>query len=92
MLEQEEQRYLGRRVENLGANVEKWCDQTGNGSSTIDLCKSHAARLDKDPHCYDRILQPFGTDGWGGDIEHPNFDDSDYRCAIPNCKILLGGW
>ena len=95
--EEEELRYLGRRVENLGANVSAWCKRTGNGSSTVDLCKSHAARLDKNPNCYDGILKPSNGDpvggaGWGGDAKHPNYDECDYRCAIPDCQVLLGGW
>jgi hypothetical protein len=93
----EEPRYLGRRVENLGTNVSEWCEKTGNGSSTVDLCKAHAKQLDRDSHRFDEYLFPYNGDpvgegGWGGNVEHPNYDDDDYRCAIPNCNILLGGW
>lgn len=92
-----EPRSHGRRVENLGKNVGEWCEQTGNGSSTYDLCEHHARQLDKDPHAYDTILRPYngdpiGIDGWGGDVAHPNYDDDEYRCTIPDCKVLLTGW
>lgn len=95
--EEEEYRFRGRRVENLGANVSAWNERTGNGSSTHDLCTSCARQLERDPYCYDGILFPYngdpvGEDGWGGDVEHPNYDECDYRCAIPDCKVLLGGW
>ena len=95
--EEEEPRYLGRRVENLGANVSAWSEKTGNGSSTFDLCKAHAEQLDENPHRFDAILQPYngdppGEDGRGDNVEHPDYDECDYRCAIPNCRVLLGGW
>jgi hypothetical protein len=93
----DEIRYRGRRVYNLGANVEAWNKETGNAISHKDLCKVHAAVLDRDPHVYDRILladcgDPQGIDGWGGEADHPNYDDDEYRCALPHCRVLLGGW
>lgn len=95
--EEEEPRFPGRRVENLGKSVEEWSEQTGNGSSTIDLCESHARELDQDPHCFDEHLRPYngdpvGEDGWGGDCAHPPYDECDYHCAIPDCQVLLGSW
>jgi hypothetical protein len=101
--EEEEPRYLGRRVENLGKNVHEWCERTGEGSSTHDLCKAHAEQLDRNPHRFDTYLKPYGTgrdgsveplgeDGWGGDVVHPNYDELSERCAIPDCRVLLGGW
>jgi hypothetical protein len=96
--DENEQRYLGRRVENLGKNVTDWSTRTGNGASTIDLCNSHAVELDTHPHRFDGVLHPYGDgepvgeDGWGGDVEHPNYDESAIRCAIPTCQVLLGGW
>jgi hypothetical protein len=91
----EEQRYLGRRVENLGANVSAWNAVTGDGSSTHDVCKAHAEALDENPHRYDALLipyngDPFGEDGWGGDVEHPPYDQEMIRCAILTCQVLLG--
>jgi hypothetical protein len=82
----------GVRVDNLGANVDEWCQKTGNGSSTYDLCVGCAASLASDPHCYDKQLQPYngdpqGVDGWGDSVDHPPFDDDHYRCTI--CKVRL---
>lgn len=95
-MKKEEPRYLGRRVSNEGPSVSAWSEQTGNGSSWYDLCKSHAEQLDRDSHHFDEYLKPWngdppGEDGWGGDCAHPNYDDDEYRCAIPDCKVLLGG-
>jgi hypothetical protein len=96
--EEEEPRYPGRRVTNLGKNVEEWSDRTGEGSSTYNLCRYHARWLDSDPHCFDNELNPYhidepvGEDGWGGDVEHPNFDDDEYRCVLKDCRCLLTGW
>lgn len=94
---EEEPRYLGRRVSNLGANVSAWSDQSREGSSVFDLCKAHAEQLEKNPHRFDDVLKPYngdpiGEDGWGGDVVHPNYDDEwdDCRCAV--CGVLLGGW
>lgn len=95
--EEEEPVFAGRRVSNLGANLEEWNERTGNGASTYNLCESHARDLDRDPHCFDDYLSPYngdpvGEDGWGGDVEHPNFDDDENRCYLPFCRRKLTGW
>jgi hypothetical protein len=71
------------RVENCGANVETWCESTGNGSSTHDVCKACARLLERNPHSL--RLQPYngdpvGTDGWVGEIDHPEYAGEDYSC------------
>ena len=81
------------RVENLGKNVLEYCRQTGNGSSTHDLCPDCANQLEDDPNCFNSILKPYnsgepeGDRGWGGDCAHPDYADDDYKCEI--CKVPL---
>lgn len=76
------------RVENRGANVEQWCQRTGNGSSTHDLCRYCADDLDSLqllPRYH--TDEPLGDEGWGGNIEHPPYEDDDYICFI--CDTTL---
>lgn len=83
------------RVENCGENVGDWCEETGEGSSTYDVCRSCAADLSKNPHRYDNKLKPYGwagepagTDGWANDgCEHPDYADEDYHCAVCDKRL-----
>ena len=83
------------RVENMGDNVTEWCTASGEGSSTFDVCKGCAAKLETDPHRYDDELavygphEPDGTDGRGGDCSAPDYDDEEYNCAV--CDRRLTG-
>ncbi len=83
----------GIRVENLGANVSAWCKKTGEGSTTYDLCVTCHAELLNDPHSLDNDLtpqgpgEPQGEDGYGGDVEHPSYNDTEYNCTI--CGTVL---
>lgn len=84
------------RVENLGENVDRWCHENGEGSSTYDVCSEHHDELVNDPHAHNTTLIPYGSrepqgeGGWGGDIEHPDYDSfSPYFCAI--CGVELSG-
>lgn len=77
------------RVENLGANVNHWHkhEARGEGSSTFDVCRSCWHDLDADAHAYDAELTPYngdpdGTDGRGGDIGHPPYEDGEYECEV----------
>ena len=79
------------RVENLGPNVDDWYknhNPDGAGTSTHDVCKNCHDDLKDDPHCADDELKPYhtnepqGTDGWGGDVEHPPYEDDFYSCAV----------
>ena len=77
------------RVENLGPELDAFCRETGNGSSTYDVCAECAEELRDDPHCHNDKLKPFngdpqGSEGWGGDVEHPPYDELDYTCVICN--------
>lgn len=80
-------------VENLGANVHAWCERTGNGSSTYNLCRDCHDELTVNPHAFPAVLRPYngdpvGVDGWGGDVEHPPYGEfEDDRCAC--CGALL---
>lgn len=81
------------RVEALGKNIDKFCRETGDGSSTYDVCRDCHNDLVNDPHCYDDELGVYNgepdepEDGWGGEVEHPDYVDEDYRCAV--CNELL---
>lgn len=80
------------RIENNGDSVSEWCERTGNGSSTHDVCKPCYNRLEKNPHLFDSKLDryngdPLGEEGWGGDVCHPPYEGEDYSCEI--CKRKL---
>ena len=81
------------RVYNAGENVDKWCDETDEGSSTLDVCASHYRDLKYDPHTYDDQLKPYNGDpkgdaGWLGEAAHPPYAEEDYECEI--CGKVLG--
>lgn len=81
------------RVENLGNNVNEYCERTSNGSSTWDICRECAADLEDSPHIFDKELSPYnndepeGDEGRGGDVDHPPYEECDYKCVI--CKKVL---
>ena len=80
------------RVENCGANVSAYCEESGEGSSTYDLCSYCASELEDDPHAHDAVLEPYngdphGDDGWDGDVEHPCYSEDDYRCEVCSSKL-----
>lgn len=85
------------RVENIGDNVSAWCDATGEGSTTHDVCKGCARMLDGDPHYHDGDLkpegwsmrggnghEPQGDEGWFEGPWHPDYDEQypPYTCAV----------
>ena len=78
------------RVENNGANVTNWCLQTGNGSSTHDVCNACYKSIQKNPHV--SSLKPYngdplGDQGWWGEIEHPSYSGDDYTCEVCDKKL-----
>jgi len=81
------------RIENIGANVTAWCDKYGDGSSTYDVCSYHHREITDSPHAYAHKLLPYGTNepvgdaGWGGDVEHPPYEDEGYCCAVCGRKL-----
>ena len=82
------------RVENCGENVSQWCEETGEGSSTLDLCNFCARQLKHDPHVFGDNLQPYngdpvGTDGWFAGVEHPSYSGEGYGCDV--CGETLSG-
>lgn len=78
------------RLENCGPSVDKFCRETGNGSSTHDVCR-HCAPADgefiKDKGLVPYNGDPEGEEGWTGEVEHPCYSECDYRCVI--CKAKL---
>lgn len=84
------------RVENLGSNVDHWHRERGDGSSTHDVCLGCHRKLVANPHVYDEVLKPYNTgepqgeDGWGGDVEHPDYEHEDYSCVVCNKKLKMG--
>lgn len=81
------------RVENMGENVTEWCEKTGDGSSTFNLCTDCHDVLEDDPHAFDKKLKPYGDgepegdEGRGGDASHPSYDEDDYTCDVCGCKL-----
>jgi hypothetical protein len=82
------------RVENLGENVQAWCDASQQETgTTYDVCAACFRVLQEDPHAFDRQLlprtagEPRGADGWGGDIEHPPYAYATLHCAA--CGVDL---
>lgn len=80
------------RVEPLGKNIEDWCDETDQGTSTHDVCHDCYVDLEDEPDCYnDRLSldngEPEPEDGWGGEVDHPCYEEaaeagSAYRCEV----------
>ena len=73
------------RVENCGCNVDSWCAQSGNGSSTHDLCWACNAKLKRNPHGLGLSPyngDPVGVDGWWGEVDHPEYAGDDYTCEV----------
>lgn len=74
------------RVFNSGANVDEWCRVTGEGSSTFDICRVCAQRLQINPHHFDNVLTPYGQDepegdaGREGETDHPCYSEENYSC------------
>ena len=80
------------RVENTGQNVSKYCEESGEGSSTYDVCGDCYDGLQCDPNFYNEQLTPYngdpqGDEGWTGDANRPPYDDDDYECAV--CGVHL---
>ncbi len=80
------------RVENLGNNVSEWYEETGEGTSTHDVCNNCHEELEQDPKCFNEQLVPYngdpqGDEGWSGDSARPDYDDSGYNCEV--CGVLL---
>lgn len=82
------------RIENAGPAVDEWCDRTGSGSSTFDLCNrcwlndvwnEPAAQVvaeypDLAPYNGEPVGETFEA---CGSESHPPYDDPDnYSCAI----------
>ena len=78
------------RVENLGTSVDAWNKETGEGSTTHDICTSCHRKLEKNSHEFDQQLTPINLDeptgdlGWGGEVDHPSYADKfqDYYCKV----------
>jgi hypothetical protein len=86
------------RIENTGDNVDEFCQRTGNGSSTWDVCIECYEDYDlEDGSNLDEVndkLVPYNGDPdgvmRGGSVEHPDYSDGfcdGYRCEI--CKAPL---
>jgi len=78
------------RFSNEGPAVTEWCERTGNGSSTRDLCAwcsygiTGAAWPAED--C-ERTGEPVGVHDEGA-VDHPPYEDgTDYWCA--DCACVL---
>ena len=77
------------RIENHGDNVTEWCVETGSGSTTHDLCNSCYKGVEKNPHKKLDLYNgdPLGEAGWLGEIEHPNYSEDDYNCAVCHKRL-----
>lgn len=83
------------RHENCGPEVDKFCEETGNGSSTFDLCKDcskewggEALPIRLRTRCLWTVDtyngDPAGTLSETGDVCHPPYEDQHppYECEI----------
>jgi hypothetical protein len=87
------------RVEALGPEVDKFCEESGNGSSTHDVCLDCYADLLIDPHAHDEELKTYNGEpdgapshGWAGDVVHPPYEDlaeegNPYYCEVCNREL-----
>ncbi len=61
-----------------------YCEKSGNGASTFDLCKACAKEHEKTgelpPDCTPYNGEPEGKYELEGDVEHPPFEDEEYLC------------
>jgi hypothetical protein len=71
------------RLENCGPLVDKWCETSGEPSSTVDLCRGCAQRLEGgEPD--QKWLQPHEP---AGELENNGlevwmYDEDDYHCQV----------
>ena len=96
------ERYKGERIQN--AYSEEWKGETPQGPwESFDVCSgcllTLSTPIEDEQDFEDRLLSkkvdgivfyygnPAG-DYWSKDVEHPPYDDEDYRCHI--CEIDLG--
>ncbi len=75
------------RVENVGPEVDAYCEETYEGSSVYDVCNDCASELESDPNMHNDKLQsyngdPQGSEGWQGDCEHPEYSEEEYDCDV----------
>ena len=80
------------RIDNCGKNVADYCEKTGEGSSTFDVCNECASELHHFPHAFDEFLPPYngdplGDEGYFAGCEHPPYDECDYTCEICEAKL-----
>jgi len=73
------------RIENTGTNVAEYCEESGEGSSTFDICNGCCTQLEYDPHVFDCILSPYngdpqGIDGYEVGGVHPDYEGERYTC------------
>jgi len=77
------------RIENVGSNVDEYCEKSGEGSSTFDICSECNETLlgyntlvfrgDKDFAPYNG--DPVGFDGHETWIDHPPYEECGYTCT-----------
>jgi len=77
------------RVENTGDNVSQYCEESGEGSSTFDICGGCEIDLIGDETCFVGILKPYngdpiGHDGHSSGADHPPYSECDYTCDVCN--------
>jgi len=84
------------RVENLGSSVDEWHNASDDGSSTHDVCLNCHRKLIANSHVFDEVLKPYnvgephGEDGWGGEVEHPDYEHEAYSCEVCNKSLKYG--
>lgn len=73
----------GIRLMNSGNGVEEWCEATGNGSSTVDLCEDCADDMLYQDTPEDWVYgyrEPVGQLEWSG--MDPEYNESGYSCEV----------
>lgn len=80
------------RCDNDGENVNEFCDRTGEGSSTFDLCKDCGEELENDPMAFVDDLKPYNGDpvgdaGHGFGADHPPYEGEEYQCEVCDKRL-----
>jgi hypothetical protein len=79
------------RIANSGERVTEWCQSSGNGSSTHDVCKGCVDDLPIPGDPSFRQLDLYNGDPpgeeWEVGTDHPSYAECDYNCALCRNKL-----
>ncbi len=74
------------RIENMGTEVTKWCEETGNGSTTWDLCRRCFKKVAGKPVSATKLTcdngDPEGTVGSHDTCTPDYYSEMGYDCDL----------